>query len=433
MWNLRSSRKQRGALVCQGSACAVPVLPCTSLGWGERRPHRFWRCLSAVVVLLGVSRAAAQSEHTHHAAMNPAQAELGADAAFDRDGALWAAHKVSGHIAVSRSTDLGRSWSNPVLVTATPELTDAGGDARPKIALGPKGEIYVTWTRPLSLPYTGEVRFSRSLDDGRTFSPPSIVHHDRQEITHRFDALAVNTTGQIFVAWIDKRDNASAATDPSHAAYRGAAIYFAVSDDQGATFRGDFKAAEHTCECCRIALKAMADGSMCVFWRHVFEPNIRDHAVATLRADGSVAGMHRATFENWSLDACPHHGPGLAEDADGHLHAVWFSGAPEQEGIFYGRIDGDAARSTRRIGGPAAEHADLAAEGHRVAIAWKEFDGSRTRLRAMLSEDEGATWNERELASSADASDHPHVLSHDGRFYVLWNTRAAPLQVVAIK
>mgnify|MGYP003344883948 CR=1 FL=1 len=44
--------------------------------------------------------------------------------------------------------------------------------------------------------------------------------------------------------------------------YRGAALYYAVSSDAGATFAGDFKAADHTCECCRIALAPAAGGGV---------------------------------------------------------------------------------------------------------------------------------------------------------------------------
>ena len=35
---------------------------------------------------------------------------------------------------------------------------------------------------------------------------------------------------------------------------------------------------------------------------------------------------------------------------------------------------------------------DLAVIGERVAIAWKEFDGEKTRLRAQLSSDGGDHW-----------------------------------------
>ena len=107
---------------------------------------------------------------------------------------------------MSRSGDLGQTWSGPTRVNQVPEATDPGGDARPKVAIGLGGEVYVSWTKALGKPHTGEVRFSRSLDGGRTFSAPLTVHADRQLIAHRFDALAVNRDGEVFVAWIDKRD-----------------------------------------------------------------------------------------------------------------------------------------------------------------------------------------------------------------------------------
>ena len=358
-----------------------------------------------------------------------AQAELGASAALDAAGVLWAVHKVSGHIAVSRSEDRGRSWSSPVLVTPAPEPTDTGGDARPKIAIGTEREIYVTWTRPLAQPFTGEIKLSRSLDGGRTFSAPTIVHRDRQEITHRFDALAVNARGRLFVAWIDKRDLV-AAQQAGAAPYRGAAVYFAVSDDRGATFRGDFKAADHACECCRIALAVRADGGVAALWRHIFAPNIRDHAMAMLSADGTASPLQRVTFEDWRLDACPHHGPALAFDAAGGAHAVWFSGAPESRGVSYGRVGSSDAGGTRPVGSALAANADLAISGRRIAIAWKAFEEGSTRLRGMISTDGGVTWREAELGATAGPSDHPRVLSRDGRFMVFWNSRDQPLGVV---
>ncbi|PTY00133.1 hypothetical protein DB354_02260 [Opitutus sp. ER46] len=368
--------------------------------------------------------AAADAAHRH--VMAPDQAELGAQAAFDASGVLWAVHRVSGHIAVSRSADEGQSWSNAVLVTRTPEAIDAGGDARPKIALGPKGEIYVSWTRPLAEPYTGEIRFSRSLDAGRTFSPPIVVHHDRQVITHRFDTIAVNQDGEVFAAWIDKRD--LVASTPS--AYRGAALYYAVSSDQGASFRGDFKVADHCCECCRLALVSHRDGTVTAFWRHIFDPNIRDHAIANLRPDGHAEAVQRATFEDWRIDACPHHGPAMAIDGDGALHGVWFSGAARNHGVFYGRLSASRGDAAQRIGADSAGHAAIGATGRRIAIAWKEYRDGRTALRGLISEDAGHTWRPSELSSAAGLSDHPSLLTHNGRFFAFWNSGEHPLAVI---
>jgi len=384
-----------------------------------KRIHLYLATVAVIARLL-----AAEPEHGH--AMAPGQAEIGAQAAYDSHGTLWAVHRVSGHIAVSRSDNDGHSWANPVLVTREPEPIDGGGDARPKIALGLKGEIYLTWTKPLAEPYTGEIRFCRSLDGGRTFSAPIVVHHDRQVITHRFDTIAVNSRGQVFVAWIDKRDLA-ATKDPT---YSGAALYYAVSDDEGATFRGDFKVADHSCECCRIALAPRTDGTVTAFWRHIFPPNIRDHAIATLTADGHPSAPTRVTFEDWRIDACPHHGPAVALDDAGALHGVWFSGAANAHGVFYGKLTGDQPAALVHVGADNAGHADIAATGHRVAVAWREFYDGRTYLRGMISTDDGATWATCELASVAGLADHPRVLTRDGKFFVFWNTAQRPLAVL---
>ena len=378
---------------------------------------------------------AASGQHAHQAGHGaPATgkgAELGALAAVDSHGIFWAAHKDGRHVVVSRSDDLGRSWSKPVRVTTDAEGTDTGGDARPKVAIGNQGEVYVTWTRSLRKPYTGEIRFSRSVDGGQSFSLPITVHADRQEITHRFDAISVNRNGQVFVAWIDKRDSAKAGASKARD-YRGAAVYFAVSDDSGASFRGDYRLAEHSCECCRIALSPRADGSVLALWRHVFAPNIRDHALAAMYPDGRAGGVQRATFDDWRIDACPHHGPSLVQDTQDRLHAVWFTQATGRSGVFYGRLSAEGVDGQRRVGGDTAEHADLALAGRRVAVAWKEFDGERSQLRAMLSEDGGDSWREYGLASTGGASDQPRVLVWNDRFYVFWNTREAPLSVSAL-
>lgn len=389
--------------------------------------------LSSVVATLFQPAIAADAGHRHVAMKGPealAQAELGAQAAFDAHGTLWAVHKVSGHIAVSRSDDGGRMWSNPVIVTRSPEPTDTGGDARPKIALGREGEIYLTWTKPMSEPYTGEIRFSRSLDGGRTFSEPAVVHRDRREITHRFDTLAVNRAGKVFVAWIDKRDLVDAGNDPK--AYRGAAVYFAVSDDRGATFRGDFKAADHVCECCRIALLARDDGTVTAMWRHVFEPNIRDHATVVLSADGKAGAIQRATFEEWRIDACPHHGPALAADTSGRLHAVWFSAAPNSRGFFYGRLRQGGVDGQRRLGSDTAGHGDVSVNGHRVVVVWRDYVGGRSRLLTSVADDGGDSWRDSELASVAGPSDYPRLLQHGNRTFIFWNSREKPLMVIPV-
>jgi hypothetical protein len=62
------------------------------------------------------------------------------------------------------------------------------------------------------------------------------------------------------------------------------------------------------------------DGVMNAMWRHVYEPNVRDHAFAALPASTAAVPTVRATFDEWQVNGCPHHGPGLVAAAEGGFH-----------------------------------------------------------------------------------------------------------------
>ena len=389
----------------------------------------------AVVATFAAPATAQHAEHTPMAAAKPTAAkELGTSAAFAPDGKLWIARKEGQFVVVQSSDDDGRSWSGARLVNGQPEAISADGENRPKIAFTPAGEALVSWTKPLAKPYTGEIRLARSGDGGATFTPPITVHQDRSEITHRFESLLVGADGRITVAWIDKRD--LEANKGKKDAYRGAAIYSAVSTDGGRNFAAEKKVADHSCECCRIAAALDRDGTPLLLWRHVFAPNERDHALARLKPDGSAKSVQRATFDHWQVDACPHHGPSLAVDARGTRHAVWFNQKGGEGRVFYGRLvpAGDAiqVQGQRAVGGPRAAHADLATAGSRVAIVWKEFDGERTVLQAMLSGDGGDSFQTATLAATDGASDQPRVLRRGDALFAFWRTDKEGFRLVPL-
>jgi hypothetical protein len=356
--------------------------------------------------------------------------ELGASAAFAPDGLLYAVAKQGEHLMLYRSTNEGVSWSAPVVVNAQPEAISADGENRPKLAFAKDGGLLVSWTKPLSKPNTGEIRLARS-DDGERFSVPITVHQDRAEITHRFESMLVAGDGRVLLAWIDKRDLEKAKAGKE--AYRGAAIYAAVSTDGGRSFQPEKKLADHSCECCRLTSASDADGAPLFMWRHVFAPNERDHAIVRIKADGSPEAVQRATFDRWKIDGCPHHGPSLAVDAAGVRHAVWFNQKDGEGRVFYGRLSTDAAGTSvdgqRTVGGARAEHADLAVSGKRVAVVWKEFDGEQATIRAELSEDGGKTFRILDLAASAGPSDQPRALARGEKLYAFWRSEREGMRV----
>jgi hypothetical protein len=246
-----------------------------------------------LILLLCLLSSAAFAQHAGMA-MDMAHAPaLGASAAFDSHGTLWVVDARDGHIHVRHSADNGATLSAPVIVNPQAERIYTEGENRPKIAFGPHGELYVSWSQPRAKPYTGFVRFARSLDGGAHFSTPLTVQHDRAEITHRFDAMAVDGKGRVVMAWIDKRDLEAATAHGKP--YLGAAIYYNWSEDGGATFVPERKLLDHSCECCRIALARTPDGKIGAFFRGIYGDNIRDHAYAVLPTEGEPDTAQRET------------------------------------------------------------------------------------------------------------------------------------------
>lgn len=392
-------------------------------------------CCAAAASAQQVHDAPAKGGHGAHAApakppavVRKGRPQLGTGAAFAPDGTLWMVGvDPQGRLFVQTAAlgEAGARWSAPRLLDIGGDPISADGENRPKLVFGPQGTVLIAYTQPLAKPNTGQVRLLRSTDGGRTFAAPVTVHADRQIITHRFESLGFDARGVLHTVWIDKRDLEAAPKVGNKSSYRGAAIYRNTSSDGGATFGPDIKVADHSCECCRIALGRGADGDMRAMWRHVFSPNVRDHAVAVLRADASAEPV-RATYDDWRVDACPHHGPSLAAADDG-LHAVWFGirqqGEEKVPGVRYGRLQPDGTPrpgTVRMLPDERAEHADVAAQGQRVAVVWRSTDGMTSTLKAWLSNDGGQTFQVRTLDTVQGDNDFPRLVQKDQRMVVVW-------------
>ena len=373
--------------------------------------------MMALVLLGALTAAPASAQH----APARARAALAVGAAGSAEGRLWVTGlDERGRLFVRSTDDLGRRWSPDVLPDIGNDVVAADGESRPKLAVGPEGRLVLAYNRPLGRAYTGEVRLIESIDGGRSWSEPITVHQDRQPIAHRFESIAFDAQGNLHVWWIDKRDQVTAGQ-------AGASVYRAVRLRGSDRFGADQPVAAGSCECCRIALLPEGEDGVAALWRHVFPGSERDHAFLRTRADGPdavPASPVRASLDRWRLQACPHHGPGLAPAQGGGYHAVWFAERDGTQSAWLGRLDARGAPAGPPIALPdaMAEHADVAAIGTRVAVVWRSFDGRRTRLRAWESSDGGRRFTLRELADTPLSNDHPRLARLGERWVVVWRT-----------
>jgi len=347
------------------------------------------------------------------------------------DGKLWLTWATTERVVVAQSGDSGKTFSAPVFVTPEPVKLDAGADSRPQLVIDNEGRIVVTYAIVRGANYTGEVLYSLSTDNGATFTPPRPVTDDTA--SQRFQALMLDPGGKAFVAWIDKRELVTA--KQAGRDYDGAALAFAWLDD--GSFTPAHMAVSNSCECCRLAVAFAGPERPAVLWRHIFPGQIRDHAVMTFEDRNTPGGVHRVSEDAWQIEACPHHGPSLAVGATGTYHAAWFTDGQARQGVFYARsTDGGRSFSTPM----ALGHADLLPSrpqaltaGDVTWLAWKEFDGERTTIIGMTSQDDGKTWSDpRAFGNTTDASDHPLLIAHGGKSYLSWLTKKEGYRLLEI-
>lgn len=233
------------------------------------------------------------------------------------------------NVMLRHSAD-GKEFSKPVRVN------DQAGDATvrnenpPKIAVGKNGEVYVCWANERGR-WKGNIRFARSINGGKTFSPALSLNSDAssEPMGHAFQSIAVDAKGKIFIAWIDERNKKQGD--------RSGEIWLSASEDGGKTFSRDRRILTDVCECCRTTLQIDSAGRLFLSYRTVPStgPMNRDIIVARSEDGGKTFTPIVVSQDGWELNGCPVVGPTLTTDAAGMLAVVWFVGDGKQPGLYF--------------------------------------------------------------------------------------------------
>lgn len=393
------------------------------------------RFFSIVIALLFTMHVSA-----HQAPKIKEQGQLAVSVALDAHDKLWRVAVNNGYVEVSSSNDLAKHFSKAVRVNTEKQKITARGEVRPKIAFGINGEIYITWIQELSKHFSSYIWFARSINGGKSFEEPIIVHQDRAEIGHEFEEISISPNGVITVLWLDERD--LLADKRAGKKRSGSSIYYTTSNDNGSTFLPEKKLADYSCECCRIAMTSNPDGTAVAFWRHIFEGNERDHMIAEIPKAGVAPTLTRATYGHWQIDGCPHHGGAIANGGEGDdwwgYHLAYFDGKDKKPGLYYTRIDGKAWATVpaKQFGDNAkqARHPALMSKGKQVWLAWLETAPNNTK-KVMLkhSADEGKSWSEdKVLLEEKGKIDFPQLLKGKDIAFIAVNT-ASGLKVMPLQ
>ena len=317
--------------------------------------------------------------------------------------------------------------------------------SRPRVQTGPSGSVHVLY--PANATREGRApevvaRYVRSADGiewdaPRTLNTPAGTDHSGHihggfSAVHVFGTLGVAPDGAVHAFWIDTRGLGAGAVPEgaSAAAMAPAAVWGAVSRDDGRSFAQDTPIIETgVCPCCQLTT-AFADGGDTVFLglRSVTAESYRDNVLAASHDGGaSYATPVRLNDARWRLDGCPMKPTAVAVDEQ-HVHTAWYSGAESPPGV-YVTSSSDTGRS---FGAPQALHPDaslsdapsVAAGGGRVYVAWHARVDAGRKIFVSASDDHGDTWSvpiEVPGAPAGGGASHPLVaVKADGSLLVAW-------------
>jgi hypothetical protein len=361
------------------------------------------------------------------------------------DGQLFLIWTAGGAVSVSRSTDLGKTFSTPVEIANHQKKLDVGSDARPQITVDPKGDIFIAYAFFKDSNWNAQINSARSVDGGKTFTAAQpLIQGGASE---RFPVLDTDAKGTIHLAWIDKRVVQTANKQGNKKL--GGSIAYASSSDGGVRFQSETIVNQESCECCRIGMALNPQQFPVLAYRGIFPGGVRDQATQVLsfkqntsealptKANEGIGPIQRLAIDHWKTDVCPHHGPAIAITDTGTTHVAWFTQGSVRQGVFYANSnnEGKTYSPPRQLGNANRNVARpyLLTSGKEVWLAWKEFDGVKAIIYLQHSNDDGKTWSAaKPIAEAVGYTDHPLLIHQGKQVFLSWLTRAKGYQLLSI-
>lgn len=274
----------------------------------------------------------------------------------------------STNIFITKSTNNGTSFSEPI------RINDKAGDAADTwntipIRFGEDNEVYVAWMISKEDPDfewgLTELRISKSLDGGKTFSP-AVNPVTGYKSEKAFFDLSVTGKDTLYLSFLDSLTNES----DTRVIQYPSSYKLVKSVDGGKTFDLPATLDNQNCVCCQTVSAVGPDGEIYFSWRDSqyeqdiipVDPNnpynygfgngslfddfdygnsetIRDIVVRHTEDNGTgkeFSPITKVTKDKWYMAGCPDAGPGMAFDSLGRLHVAWFTGSKTaSDGIGY--------------------------------------------------------------------------------------------------
>ena len=278
----------------------------------------------------------------------------------------------------------GTGWSPAKTVASGTDwfVTDADTPAVLRLS---NGVLAASWEQSTNEELeASNLRLTYSKDEGKTWAPSFLPHHDGTQTQHGFATLFELPGPTLGAVWLDGRQTVK---DREHGPM---SLRYAAFDAQWKQ-RADAAIDLKVCDCCTTSVAITSEGPIVVY-RDRSDKEIRDIYVSRLEAGKWSAGIP-VHNDGWHVESCPVNGPVIS--AHGRDVAVaWFT-AQNNQGQSYVAFSQDAGRTwgqpVRLDDGSSTGKVDIEMLDDGSAVAtWIEFAGGRSQFRVRHVERSGA-------------------------------------------
>jgi hypothetical protein len=335
----------------------------------------------------------------------------------------WIETLDSGEPALKFAVRKDDKWSPAQTIAAGEQLVVNMADFPSLLPLA-EGVLVAHWTTfvPHSEGYNVNIAFSR--DQGRTWSKPVIPHRDRAPVEHGFVSMLPAPSGGVGVIWLDSRKLSKKKATPAGSA-DVAMMYTTVALD--GKLGPEVSIDNRVCECCQPSAVPTANGILAAY-RDRTDQEIRD--ISVVRFDGNKWSAPKNVFaDNWKINACPINGPAIAAH-ENHAVVAWFTAANDQPKVelAFSNDGGNTFSPPVQVdeGNPAGRVAVALLDSGSAVVSWVargDQGDQRVQVRARQIDPDG-TRHPSLLVGTTSSGNFPRIKRSGDSVLFTWTERS---------
>ncbi|MEP7218271.1 MAG: T9SS type A sorting domain-containing protein [Bacteroidota bacterium] len=338
-------------------------------------------------------------------------------------------------IYFTRSTDQGATFRPAIRACQQVTTNDYTSKLQrvPQFAVDRRGTIHMVWTED-RVNKQSDVWYIRSTDQGSSWTAPVSIMDadDSSKYPQDFAGIAIDSSDNIYVAFLDFRDVVRGTGDYPH-------LLVTRSLDEGKSWEKPVKADNFpagipdggTCDCCRLDVAAGGSGDVYVAFRSDIK-NRRDVWIArSLNSGKSFEKCVLAQSGVWTIAACPTTGPQIVLDRSGNLHLTWRDSrdASGRDICYYTMLPkgATAVLPNKIISRPTNQTSNwpsiVVSPNGGMMVMYQARNGGTQQIRYSISGNGGNTWSaDLPLPGPTNVDQQFANLAYDrsGDIYAVW-------------